>query len=441
MASPNIMRVFVCLLASAAGLMSLAERAAAVDDAMEWQFYEETDPDKGQKTARLIYAVPETDNVQVYGDCEAGQDKGSSFVFGADIGNLEKNKEVELRFSGGGFDHMLKGKTHHPESEQDLSGVAVDIANDDPLWSAMDEKESLDYLVPGYKADSIDLTRGRDKVKQFVQTCRTYAAAPAGQQASAQRSENADSAEKEAFESAKELGTIEAWEAFLASYSSGFRADLARAYIKKLGVSTPAGDADSMPTVSAAREVPDPPCKNLKNIRSMESNDKTKITFINKSGGMRGILWIDFNGQPKDYANLHDGEEAVFDTFETHPWMITDGPGNCLQIVMPHPGARVVEISGGGSAKSVSQPKPVTKASRKTGCGKGQIKIDGRCVAKQDAATFCGPGYRLKGNKCVQGYAAPKPQRQLPTWQLEAIAKGCRPGQGWNPQEGCHEND
>lgn len=41
--------------------------------------------------------------------------------------------------------------------------------------------------------------------------------------------------QKEAFESAKELGTIEAWEAFLNSYGDGFYADLARAYVKRLG--------------------------------------------------------------------------------------------------------------------------------------------------------------------------------------------------------------
>lgn len=40
--------------------------------------------------------------------------------------------------------------------------------------------------------------------------------------------------EKEAFNLAKELGTIEGWEAFLKNYSSGFRADLARAYIRRL---------------------------------------------------------------------------------------------------------------------------------------------------------------------------------------------------------------
>lgn len=40
--------------------------------------------------------------------------------------------------------------------------------------------------------------------------------------------------EKDAFESAKELGTTEAWQAFLNSFPDGFRADLARAYLKKL---------------------------------------------------------------------------------------------------------------------------------------------------------------------------------------------------------------
>lgn len=41
-------------------------------------------------------------------------------------------------------------------------------------------------------------------------------------------------AEKDAFEAAKALGTVEAWDAFLSHYSSGFYADMARAYVKKL---------------------------------------------------------------------------------------------------------------------------------------------------------------------------------------------------------------
>lgn len=40
--------------------------------------------------------------------------------------------------------------------------------------------------------------------------------------------------ERQAFQAAKELGTVEAWDAFLSSFPSGFHADLARAYLKKM---------------------------------------------------------------------------------------------------------------------------------------------------------------------------------------------------------------
>ena len=41
--------------------------------------------------------------------------------------------------------------------------------------------------------------------------------------------------ETDAFNAAKELGTADAWQAFLNTYPDGFHADLARAYIKNLG--------------------------------------------------------------------------------------------------------------------------------------------------------------------------------------------------------------
>ena len=60
------------------------------------------------------------------------------------------------------------------------------------------------------------------------------------------------SVEKEAFEATKELGTVEAWDAFLSNYPKGFHADLARAYVKKLAgqpaANTPRpGEADAVP--------------------------------------------------------------------------------------------------------------------------------------------------------------------------------------------------
>jgi hypothetical protein len=48
---------------------------------------------------------------------------------------------------------------------------------------------------------------------------------------------------KDAFEAAKELGTVEAWDAFLASFGEGFYADLARAYRNKGDAPAPSGGA------------------------------------------------------------------------------------------------------------------------------------------------------------------------------------------------------
>ncbi len=65
--------------------------------------------------------------------------------------------------------------------------------------------------------------------------------------------------EKEAFEGAKELGTLEAWEAFLNNFPTGFRADLARAYVRRLGTETKATPAPAPAPVLAAPPPPPPP--------------------------------------------------------------------------------------------------------------------------------------------------------------------------------------
>lgn len=514
----------------------------AADDGMAWQFSEGNDPDnKGRMAARLSYGVPETDNVQVSGVCDAAPSTGAKYAsvtFGADTGDLKEGEEVELRFTGGGFDHAMRGSVYGTQAEFGVSGVHVDIAHDDPLWQALLGKPEIDYLVPGYRASSLKLADGKDRIKSFITACRTYAEAILGEDKAKANSAGAgsDPSEKAAFESAKELGTVEAWNAFLASYPSGFHADLARAYIKKLGDDSKArdpsvsgrnvtfveyqagvfvkngpdtwveqkkagGDAlrfketsrsdDEVKLFDKRRKVhislriahgeiwyalsdaplsklydivavrggadvaPPPPiptaapalpkkaatkvsCRRLGKIRSKYSNRPAKITFVNNSGMYRSILWLDFKGRPKEYANLNAGEQVTLDTYLSHPWMVTDGPGNCIQIALPRSGASVVKL---GRVKAAKPTKKKKKTVKKRRCAKGRMLIEGKCIKRQDAASFCGPGYRVEGNKCVQGYRPPKPQKQLPSWQLEAIQKGCKPGLAWNPQEGCHEND
>lgn len=104
-------------------------------------------------------------------------------------------------------------------------------------------------------------------------------------------------------------------------------------------------------------------------------------------------------------------------------------------------GANVAGCDRAEAKTTAKEPKPSTTRQSKRGCGRGKIRVEGKCILRQDAASYCGPGYRLQGSKCVQGYRAPKPQKQLPPWQIEAFNKGCAPGLAWNAQEACHEDD
>lgn len=380
---------------------------------------------------QLIFGVPESDDIRVLGVCDASKSSGSASVtFGADIGSLEIGKDTELRFSGGCFDYALKGQIYRAEGEEGMSGVKAVIAPDDPLWSAFAEKDSLDYLVPGYKASTIDLMRGKDKIASFLQACKGSSAAAASQASS---SAAAGSPDKEDFESAKELGTAEAWQAFLANHPSGFYADLARAYLAKL-----AAGGTPQAAASSSADTPDPSCADVPKLRTTSSDVPTKLTVVNKSGVDRILRWIDERGRIEDYGTIKAGQQATVDTFLDNPWLITDEDGKtCFQVIMPHAGGRVVEFTGGSATNLWASPPEKSAAKKATvskskGCGKGKISIEGRCIRKSDAVGFCGPGYHPEGNTCKPGYVAPKHPKSV---------HGCPRGQAWSPEEGCHEDD
>jgi hypothetical protein len=154
-------------------------------------------------------------------------------------------------------------------------------------------------------------------------------------------------AEKQAFEAAKELGTVEAWDAFLANYPTGFHADLARAYVKKLaGAATPTPAPAPAPSQSAANLPParEVSCEKATKLKSETSKEPAKIHFINESGATLIIQWIDFKGALKEYGELQPGAELVQDTYVTHPWIAAYQEGSCRQLFLPAEGASVARL-------------------------------------------------------------------------------------------------
>jgi hypothetical protein len=248
---------------------------------------------------------------------------------------------------------------------------------------------------------------------------------------------------KSAYESAKELGTADAWNAFLGSYPTGFYADMARAYLKKVGepaaatTAPPAAVTTAPPVATPTPSNPEPPvvvtaptpssgragersCSERNALRSEHSREPTKITFVNQSGMYRAIMWIDFDGTLKDYGGLNSGEELSLDTFRTHPWMIATGPGDCLQIFLPAAEPATVHLERLAADDAPIRAAPVaqtTKAEKKKApppqklkCAQNYKLKNGECVLIQNCGKnayrtaegdcFCKKGYVMRKGKC-----------------------------------------
>lgn len=221
---------------------------------------------------------------------------------------------------------------------------------------------------------------------------------------------------KSAFESAKELGTVEAWNAFLGAYSTGFYADMARAYLKKVEAPQAVDLPPALPLSSA--RAGERSCSERKSLRSQHSREPTKITFINNSGMYRAIMWIDFDGTLKDYGGLNSGEQLALDTYRTHPWMIATGPGDCLQIFLPAAEPATVELLRlAADDAPVREEKAIEKKAEKSKpvqqklkCGENYKLKNGECVLLQNCGKnayrsaegdcTCKKGYEMRSGKC-----------------------------------------
>src|SRR6478752_450222 len=53
----------------------------------------------------------------------------------------------------------------------------------------------------------------------------------------------------------------------------------------------------------------------VRGAKSQNSNTPVKVTFVNKSGEFRAVMWADFKGKLVPYANLEPGQRYTVNTF------------------------------------------------------------------------------------------------------------------------------
>ena len=79
-------------------------------------------------------------------------------------------------------------------------------------------------------------------------------------------------------------------------------------------------------------------------MKSTDGGKNVTITFINKTSESRTAMWVDFKGNPVQYFTLEPGQSYKQQTWTTHPWFFTDGPGNCIEAMIPSAGKSTYKI-------------------------------------------------------------------------------------------------
>ena len=163
-------------------------------------------------------------------------------------------------------------------------------------------------------------------------------------------------AEKSAFNAAKELGTVEAWNAFRQTIRRAFmpiwRVPTSRSWLARRHHRPPRQPhllPRAAPSEPAAHELP---CTDATKIRSERSDKPAKIRFVNEFGATLIIQWIDFKGALKEYGELRPGAEMTQDTFITHPWIAAYQEGSCRQMFLPGDGVSIARLLPEGQLPS-----------------------------------------------------------------------------------------
>jgi len=258
---------------------------------MQWTYYRNLHEDPFRTRLVLIYGVPETDNVQAVATCRIGA--GGTYAtldLGARIGRLQENQSVDVQFSARGFNRVVNASVIRAR-EEGLNGVSIPLQLDDPIWQAIRAKSVLYYNLTGFTAATLDLNGSNGPTQRFLRDCRE---------------------------------------------------------MPKPGTTDTSPPRQTNPRTAGTTPTNDPrwqTCDIYRGQRSRNSDVPVTVSFGNQSGATRGVMWIDFNGRPVEYANLAPGETFTINTYMTHPWMFTDGPGNCIEMFMPQPGVTSFAIT------------------------------------------------------------------------------------------------
>lgn len=241
-------------------------------DERKWQHF--SSRSQGRRVHRLDYGIPETDAITFRASCVRGSG-APRFIIGANVGNQQNGAGANINFRASGFNKRYAGRVAGAGNTQEgIAGIRVALTANDPLWRALARKNSISYTAFGHQ-QRMGLSGSSRAVNAFLTGCRP-----------------------------------------------------------KPVVQQPRPDDTPQPPISNAGggEIS---CNRFGRIASKNANRRTRVTFVNRSGRRREIMWINYQGIPQRYGVIPAGQSRSFSTFVSHPWMTVNGPGDCKQLFLP----------------------------------------------------------------------------------------------------------
>jgi VHL beta domain len=101
------------------------------------------------------------------------------------------------------------------------------------------------------------------------------------------------------------------------------------------------GDSGSSPTPPSPTT---PVCVVPADTHSVKQSSAAQITFRNRSPGPVYIYWINYSGKRIWEAILPQNGGITFNTFLTHPWLVTTETNQCIRLAFPQAGGSVIDI-------------------------------------------------------------------------------------------------
>jgi hypothetical protein len=76
-------------------------------------------------------------------------------------------------------------------------------------------------------------------------------------------------------------------------------------------------------------------CAKESGYKSLNADQVVRVQFTNATNGRINIYWLNYDGHRILFNTLRKGENHSFQTYVTHPWVITTTHDACLMLYLP----------------------------------------------------------------------------------------------------------